>query len=224
MGAGSGITQQVFRSDSNIASTKVLKLDSSTGLPDAFHKLVTDLSRLLGPSSGIDSSDVNVQELRSLMENYTSNAEDWSQYAFSDYSRGYTRNLVDEGNGKSNLLVLVWTPGKGSPIHDHAHAHCIMKVLQGSLKETRFQTPEAEDTVPKVVKQTVYGRDQVTYMSDELGVHKISNPDPENVAVSLHLYTPPNAAREGCNIFNEQTGKKSHVTQCNFYSAFGKRL
>ena len=25
-------------------------------------------------------------------------------------------------------LVLVWTPGKGSPIHDHASSHCIMKV------------------------------------------------------------------------------------------------
>jgi hypothetical protein len=38
------------------------------------------------------------------------------------------------------------------------------------------------------------------------------------------VYTPPNAAREGCNIFDERTGKKSHVTQSNFYSAFGKKV
>jgi cysteine dioxygenase len=38
------------------------------------------------------------------MENYTSCESEWSKYAFSDLSRGYTRNLVDEGNGKSNLV------------------------------------------------------------------------------------------------------------------------
>lgn len=38
------------------------------------------------------------------------------------------------------------------------------------------------------------------------------------------VYTPPNAAKEGCNIFNEMTGKRSHVTQCNFYSEFGKKV
>ncbi|RAL62264.1 hypothetical protein DID88_004832 [Monilinia fructigena] len=66
------------------------------------------------PSSGLTSADVDVQQLRSLMERYISNEDEWKKYAFADLSRGYTRNLVDEGNGKSNLLILVWTPGKGS--------------------------------------------------------------------------------------------------------------
>jgi hypothetical protein len=38
------------------------------------------------------------------MSDYTSSESDWATYAFSDLSRGYTRNLVDEGNGKSNLV------------------------------------------------------------------------------------------------------------------------
>lgn len=29
-------------------------------------------------------------------------------------------------------LILVWSPGKGSAIHDHANAHCVMKVLSYS--------------------------------------------------------------------------------------------
>jgi len=73
---------------------------------DAFHRLVSDLSRILGPSSGLDSEDVDVQKLLNLMEHYTSNEEHWAKYAFSDFSRGYTRNLVDEGNGKCNLVSL----------------------------------------------------------------------------------------------------------------------
>lgn len=47
----------------------------------------------------------------------------------------YTRNLVDEGNGRFNLMVLCWGEGHGSAIHDHANAHCIMKILQGELCE-----------------------------------------------------------------------------------------
>lgn len=71
---------------------------------DPFHRLVSELSRILGPSSGLDSSEVDVAELQKLMEDYSSKEADWSQYALADYSRGYTRNLVDEGNGKSNLV------------------------------------------------------------------------------------------------------------------------
>jgi len=197
---------------------------SNTEPLDPFHRLVSDLSRILGPSSGLNSEDVDVQKLHMLMAEYTSNEEEWSKYAFSDFSRGYTRNLVDEGNGKSNLLILVWSPGKGSPVHDHADAHCLMKVLKGSLKETRFDFPRNNATPPDVIKETFYQEGQVTYMADELGLHKISNPDPGNVAVSLHLYTPPNAAREGCNIFNERTGKRSHVMQSNFFSVFGRKV
>jgi cysteine dioxygenase len=83
-------------------------------------------------------------------------------------------------------LVLVWSPGKGSPVHDHANAHCLMKILKGTLKETRFDFPRNNATPPAIIKETVYQEGQVTYMADELGLHKISNPNPVNVAVSLH--------------------------------------
>lgn len=71
---------------------------------DGFSKLVKNLSEVLGDSSGIDSEDVEVKKLEQLMIDYNSKDEEWSPYAFADFSRGYTRNLVDEGNGKSNLV------------------------------------------------------------------------------------------------------------------------
>lgn len=119
-------------------------------------------------------------------------------------------------------LILVWTPGKGSPIHDHADAHCLMKVLKGRLLETRYCHPSL-DTPLVVDKETVYSANQVTYMADSLGLHRISNPG-NDIAVSLHLYTPPNAAREGCNVFDEKTGRSCHVSQSNFFSRFGKKV
>jgi hypothetical protein len=77
------------------------------GSPDAFDTLVEELSAALGPSSGLDSDDVDPLNIQRLMEKYTSNEAEWGPYAFSDASRTYTRNLVDEGNGKSNLVSFV---------------------------------------------------------------------------------------------------------------------
>ncbi|EGC41046.1 cysteine dioxygenase [Histoplasma capsulatum var. duboisii H88] len=197
---------------------------------DAFHCLVQDINKVLGPSSGLDSDDVDPMDIQKLMEDYTSNESEWERYAFGDAGRAYTRNLVDEGNGKCNLLILVWSPGKGSAIHDHANAHCVMKVLKGSLRETLYGWPES-DKVQKgepspltVTRDKVYKEGQVTYMSDKLGLHKISNPDPTNFAISLHLYTPPNAAHYGFSLFDEKTGKSRHVKQSVLFSRKGHKL
>jgi cysteine dioxygenase len=94
---------------------------------------------------------------------------------------------VHEVPGLFNLLLLVWTPGKRSPIHDHADAHCLMKVLKGSLIEKRFQIPkgptrgEMRETCRKE-----FGEGKVTYIADSMGLHEISNPSGEDMAVSLH--------------------------------------
>lgn len=72
--------------------------------PEAFERLVQDLSAALGPSSGLDSDDVDPMNIQRLMEDYVSNSAEWGPYALGDPSRTYTRNLIDEGNGKSNLV------------------------------------------------------------------------------------------------------------------------
>ncbi|PHH87242.1 hypothetical protein CDD83_9134 [Cordyceps sp. RAO-2017] len=190
-----------------------------------FEELVLALKDALGPSSGLTSDDVDVGYLTRLMNSYGSSPAEWSKYAFGDSSRGYTRNLVDEGNGKSNLLVLVWSPGKGSPIHDHGNAHCLMKILRGNLTETRYAFPDEDgpEEPMKVISEKTYKEDAVAYMADELGLHRVSNRG-SDFAVSLHLYTPPNVAKGGCHIFDEKTGKSSHVPGCHYYSAYGRLL
>jgi len=41
-------------------------------------------------------------------------------------------NLVDQGNGKFNLMILCWGEGHGSSIHDHTDSYCFLKMLQGN--------------------------------------------------------------------------------------------
>ncbi|KAI0379817.1 cysteine dioxygenase type I [Hypomontagnella monticulosa] len=189
-----------------------------------FEHLVKEIKNALGPSSGLTSDDVDVEDLTHAMERYISNEQEWSKYAMANANMAYTRNLVDEGNGKANLLVLVWTPGKASPIHDHGNAHCLMKILRGNLTETRYDFPDGDNQRPMQLKsETIHKENAVAYMADELGLHRMSNQG-SDYAVSLHLYTPPNVAKYGCNIFNPKTGEMTHINKCGNYSAFGQRV
>lgn len=88
-------------------------------------------------------------------------------------------------------LVLVWSPGKGSPIHDHGNAHCLMKVLHGNLTETRYAFPDGGEQGPmRVISEKTYKENGVTYMADELGLHRVSNRG-SDFAVSLHRTSLP---------------------------------
>ncbi|KAI4287360.1 MAG: hypothetical protein L6R35_003378, partial [Caloplaca aegaea] len=62
------------------------------------------------------------------------------------------------------------------------------QILKGTLTETRYAWPSttAPSRPMQVTQTTSFHRDQVTYMADTLGLHKISNPDPREYAVSLH--------------------------------------
>lgn len=82
---------------------------------NSFEELVQSLKDTLGPSSGLTSDDIDVGDLMNAMEQYVSDNSEWGPYAMGDASRGYTRNLVDEGNGKSNL---VRTPRGSITVHE----------------------------------------------------------------------------------------------------------
>lgn len=78
-----------------------------SGTSNGFQQLVQDINTILGPCNGIDSAGVDIGELKFCMRDYVSNEAEWEPYAFADYSRAYTRNLVDRGNGKANLVSLL---------------------------------------------------------------------------------------------------------------------
>jgi len=177
---------------------------------------------------------VNVEYVKELMESYKSKPADWKKYALWDRYR-YTRNMVDEGNGKFNLMMLCWGPSQTSTIHDHADAHCFMKQLMGQLQEVRFEWPEEkpvvegiegnegleyEDDTGMVEKSSdVLKLNQVLYINDDQGLHRVENASHSEGAVSLHLYVPP---FDECSIFDERTSRR---TKCKvtFWSKDGKK-
>ncbi|XP_078356768.1 cysteine dioxygenase type 1-like [Oculina patagonica] len=167
-----------------------------------------------------EEDHVNVEQVISFLESYRSNPADWAKYANYDPHR-YTRNLVDEGNGKFNLIVLCWGEGQGSSIHDHADAHCFLKVLDGRLKETQFPWPsESEPEKPLEPTATrFYETNEVNYINDTIGLHRVENVSHTDTAASLHVYIP---AFDMCQSFDQRTGHKRKC-QVTFWSKYGLR-
>lgn len=73
--------------------------------------LVQAINKELGPRIGLaEASSETVEHLQSLMRAYMSQPADWEHYAHWHPER-YTRNLIDDGNGAYNLLLLCWPKG-----------------------------------------------------------------------------------------------------------------
>ncbi|XP_072379439.1 cysteine dioxygenase type 1 isoform X2 [Diabrotica undecimpunctata] len=166
-----------------------------------------------------ESDKVNIDLVSYVMKSYKSCPADWKKYAKFDRFR-YTRNLVDAGNGKYNLMAVCWGEGHGSAIHDHANSHCFMKMLQGSLEEIRFAWPKTQGEQLREIGRTRLEVNDCAYINDSIGLHRVENVSSVDTAISLHLYCPPYSK---CQVFNQNTGNKS-TANVTFYSAFGKRI
>jgi len=179
------------------------------------------VDKLLDMFSG---DSVDVEEVMDVLSAYNTCERDWKKFAKFDKYK-YTRNLVHEGNGKFNLMLLCWAPGNQSSIHDHSDAHCFVKCLKGHLLETRYHWPEDmknEDGSLMIQEEEDIYEDEVTYMSDELGLHRVENTSHSDKAVSLHLYSPP---FNSCKVFDERSGEISiPKAPMTFWSKFGEKV
>lgn len=147
------------------------------------------------PAVGAPISGEVVAEVTKVLQNTRLNPREWRQHAI--FRRGrYTRNIVGYSPNQFVALLLCWERGQQSPIHDHSGAHCFIKMLSGQLKETHFRwAPDgsagSEVDEEPVILDASAASTSVGFMHDSLGLHRIENPSAEEVAVSLHIYSPP---------------------------------
>lgn len=114
-----------------------------------------------------------------IVEKY--NCNDWQNYCkFCDVS--YKRNRVYM-NDLFDIYIICWNNKQKSPIHDHAANGCIMKILQGQICQQIFTSDV------KFLKQITNKKDNVSYIDNSIGLHKIINCNDK--AISLHIYSPP---------------------------------
>lgn len=156
-----------------------------------------------------------LNEVGVILKEY--NGAGWLKYAFYDNKCAYTRNLIHEEPGVFSLMLLCWNPGSASPCHDHNGSECFMRLLDGSLLETRHTSTAETTTVTATTHEMKNG--DVLFINDRLGRHSMQNPSQTLTATSLHLYLPPYRT---CRAWHHPT---TNPTKCEitFYSVHGQK-
>ena len=116
------------------------------------------------------------------IKNYNSN--DWQKYK-SKFPIQNNKNYIKQTiflNKNFELILIKWDKNSQSSIHHHPENGCILKVLDGKLLEKRYYNN-------KICKNTIFNNNEIGYMHDNLGTHKIYALEE---TYSLHLYSPPN--------------------------------
>lgn len=85
--------------------------------PITFDELIEGLMQLFKE----DKEKVDIDEVVAFFNRYENNPEDWKKFSKWDKYK-YTRNLIHEGNGNFNLILMCWPEDAMSAIHDHSLA------------------------------------------------------------------------------------------------------
>lgn len=124
---------------------------------------------------------INVLELKPFFRQYS--GKDWRKF-FSP-KKGKPGNKVLFQNDQFRLVLNYWDPYKKTRKHGHPPGGGLMKLLSGTLIETRFDPDDPKQVIGKY--QYVDG--DIAYIHDRLAYHVVENPS-AIPAVSLHVYSP----------------------------------
>jgi cysteine dioxygenase len=129
----------------------------------------------------------SVPQLREHLDKLDVSVEDVSKWVRFGQET-YLRNLVCDG-AFYHLLVLCWRSGQRSPIHNHAHSTCGVRILSGTATETTFATTPS--SLVKAVDSKDWKRGDVSVSQDSF-IHQLSNLQAKgDDLVTLHVYSPP---------------------------------
>ena len=179
--------------------------------PDcSLDRLTEALVPLLAEGGGRNGQGAAVA---SLLREYAGCEESWKNYVtFREDT--YSRNLIWRCHD-FELLLLCWSPGQESPIHDHAGQQCWMAVLDGELEEVHFATREGGGALASGrVKSFKAGG--VAFIEDDIALHLI-RPKAKSHGVSLHLYSNP---IDACKTYCPDTGNTTGV-EMGYHSVRG---
>jgi predicted metal-dependent enzyme (double-stranded beta helix superfamily) len=104
----------------------------------------------------------------------------------------YARRLVHrDPEGRYTLLAMVWGPGQGTPLHDHAGTWCVECVYRGRIKVTSFSIrggdPERDLVAFQEEARVFAGVGEAGALIPPFEYHRIENPS-DTPAVTLHVY------------------------------------
>lgn len=124
-----------------------------------------------------------LKTLKPLIDSYS--GSDWKNFKFFSPAH-YTRNTVLL-NDVLEIAILCWEVNQGCPIHDHPDKGCLVRIMQGKLKETKYEL----QAYPVYTSAVILNTSETTYLEGGKIIHDLFNYSGQR-AVSLNLYSQPN--------------------------------
>eukprot|EP00210_Caulerpa_lentillifera_P005358 g5120.t1 len=112
---------------------------------------------------------------------------------FGSFQETYLRITVGRYHGESPgipYVVEIWPPGHYSPIHNHANANAIIRVLYGGIHVSLY--PMLSDYHTKPFLETDFYEEDVTWISPTLNqthkLHNINTDGPTCITIQCYMY------------------------------------
>lgn len=93
----------------------------------------------------------------------------------------YSKNLYISTN-KYDIFYICWRKHQKSMIHDHPDNGCLLKIISGKLRETKYLNSNMT-----ILEENILKRDDVSYLEGKHVIHQIEALDD---TISFHIYSP----------------------------------
>lgn len=116
---------------------------------------------------------------------------------------GYARRLLHRDDaGRYTVVVMTWSPGQSTPVHDHGGIWCIDGVVEGEVEVTQYELIEACDAAHRFEHRGAVraGIGCTGSLIPPHEYHRMANPTSEP-AITIHIYG--GEIRE-CNVYSPQ--------------------
>jgi len=149
--------------------------------------------------ANISDPKSNPECVSRLLEKLVLSPDEWERFVqFGEHY--YTRNLLLL-NESFSIMLLCWNTNQHTPPHSHGDdKQSWFKVLRGELEMTvykddvneRLKLCSESRVEPEVAgTKTIKVKDPVQYEAPNDACHKLGNKSETDIAVSIHVYTPP---------------------------------
>ncbi len=152
-----------------------------------------ELIRRLDSAVDYEDDDIRCENVKSVLSQTVERGDRLvdEQYLQTDREE-YARHLLHlDPEGRYSVLLMVWAPGQGTPLHDHAGTWCVECVYSGQIEVTSYelQNDSKEEDVLQFEEQSevISGLGDAGALIPPFEYHEINNTFDQK-AVTIHVY------------------------------------
>ncbi len=153
---------------------------------------VDELIRRLDRAVATDDPQDLCRRVKGVLADVVGSGEQFVDAAFlKPAPERYARRLLHRDPAdRYSVVVMVWGPGQGTPLHDHAGVWCVECVYRGRIRVTSFdlESPPGAEPFRFTPESVVFaGVGEAGHLIPPFEYHMIENAD-ATPSVTLHVY------------------------------------